>query len=845
MSSIIVINARHHNLKNISCELPKNSLIVFTGPSGSGKSTLAMDVLYAEGQRRYIDSLPSYARQFLGMPDKPDVESISGLCPAIAIDQKTASTSSRSTVGTVTEIYEYLRVIFATVGTPVCTRCKVPIKAASPEILANIVFENAQDQTIIIAVPLAVNQKGEIKNTLSECVSKGYKRFFVNGNLLVLRTEEDVQKLSMPKSQRHSVDLVLEEVEVVPSSRSVIVEAVVKALQSSLKLCKIYYKDKVETYSPEQVCVSCNTSFVAIDARLFSFNSPLGACTQCKGLGFVWNNYFENPEYLEGHSSYSCQKCHGSRLNEYALSVLIEEKNIYEIASMDINEIIAFMKKAEKNLSQHQKTITERLFKEFFSRLTFLNNVGLEYLTLSRPSATLSGGEAQRIRLATQIGSGLSGILYVLDEPSIGLHQRDNDKLIAMLHYLKKLENTIVVVEHDRDTMLSADYIFDIGPGSGKHGGTIVSHGTPEAIIKDPHSITGLYLSGKKSLKKMRPALKPKSFLMLRGAKKNNLQNITVEFPLGVLCGVAGVSGSGKSSLVMGELTEEMKKIVEFRGRQKSRVYTENTKLEGHETIRDIVLIDQKPIGRTPRSNPATYLGIFDYIRQLYASLPESKARGYNQGTFSFNVGIGRCKECAGRGIKIISMHLLPDVTITCDICKGSGYTKDVLDITYKGKHIADILAMTVEEALVFFENHKTIAKKIRMLADVGLTYITLGQSASTLSGGESQRIKLADELSKYGSETLYVLDEPTTGLHFQDIEKLLQVLDSLVQKGNSVIIIEHNIEVLSYMDYLIELGPHGGKHGGTVVDVGTPEHLAKNTKSPTGPYIKTFLSLP
>ncbi len=845
MSFIRIIKARQNNLKNITFSFPKNALVVITGPSGSGKSTIAMDVLYAEGQRRYIESLPSYARQFLGTPEKPDVESIEGLCPAIAIDQKTASSNIRSTVGTVTEIYEYLRVLYATIGTPLCTICAVPIMAVTPAYVAEMVLLNKKSSSFIVAAPLVNNQKGDYVQLLSSYVLRGYKRFFIDQEMTVLRTPQAVLDLALQRTKKHVIDVIIDEIEAIDSSRSELVEAITKAFSYSDGICKIYTDNEVAFYSAHLSCTTCRTSFPLIDARLFSFNSPLGACPTCKGLG---NSLLYETEALSGENIFIesgtdyvplCKECNGSRLNKYARSVNIEGKNIYECASLSIDEAFAFAKEIQKKLDTHFYAVTERLFAELCSRLQFLINVGLTYLTLARPSATLSGGESQRIRLATQIGSGLSGVLYVLDEPSIGLHQSDNDRLIETLKKLRDLNNTVVVVEHDRDTMLAADYLIDVGPGAGVHGGEIVAEGIPQEVIDNKKSLTGSYLAHRISLKRMTKFRIASQFLKLHNAHLHNLKDITVEFPLGVLCGVSGVSGSGKSSLILGELVHECKKA--FAQKRIAHIHNLKTKLTGNEKIKDLIVIDQKPIGRTPRSNPVTYLGIFDYIRQLYASLPESKVRGYTPGTFSFNVGEGRCSACAGKGTRTISMHLLPDVTVECHICKGTGYTRAVLEITYREKNISDVLRMTIEEACIFFQHHRSIARKLNMLAHVGLDYITLGQPATTFSGGEAQRIKLADELAKRGEGTLYILDEPTTGLHFHDISNLLKVLEKLVEKGNSIIIIEHNIEVLAYMDYLIDLGPEGGKYGGKIVATGTPFEVAESKGSKTGFYLKKY----
>jgi len=828
---ITIVGAREHNLKDITVAIPKESLTVITGPSGSGKSTLALDILYAEGQRRYIESLSSYARQFLGVPPKPHIDRIEGLCPAIAIDQKTVGTNPRSTVGTITEIYDYLRVLYARIGILHCPQCGEQVQAESPETIAHRLRATFAEKHIIIAAPIVIEKKGEFVADLERLFLKGFYRFLIDGQRHVFQSITDIQNVKLKKTYKHSIDVLIDALDVVQDEWARLHEGLESAFALTNGLCKIIVGKEQFTYSSHHMCIKCARSFSEIEPRLFSFNSPVGACKRCHGLGIVYvsvNRYSWREEEIEKE----CPECHGKRLSNLALAVTVGGKSIYDIGELSIKNACAFFASLKLNKTEH--SIVERLVAEIKARLTFLSDVGLSYLTLSRTARTLSGGESQRIRLATQIGSALSGVVYVLDEPSIGLHQRDNDRLIATLKKLRDQGNTVVVVEHDMDTMNSADYLIDMGPAAGVHGGKVVAHGTPRKVAKSKDSITGAYLAGKRMIVRHESVRKPKAWMTLNKATTHNLKNISVRFPLGVLCGISGVSGSGKSTLVMEELVPALKMALAHKKRDISF-----GKLEGHESIDSLVVIDQSPIGRTPRSNPATYLGVCDEIRKLFASLPESNARGYKPGRFSFNVHQGRCKKCNGEGSLTISMHFLPDVNITCDQCKGQRYNKQTLEIMYKGKNIAAILDMTAQEALAFFKAHTSIAKRLQLMCDVGLDYIKLGQPSTTLSGGEAQRIKLVDELAKRGHNTVYILDEPTTGLHTCDVEKLLAVLNRLVKKGNSVIVIEHNIDVLKTTDYLIDLGPEGGDEGGQVIATGTPNEVAANSKSITGAYLK------
>jgi len=919
MDKIVIHGARQHNLKNIDLELPKNKLIVITGPSGSGKSSLAFDTIYAEGQRRYVESLSAYARQFLGVMEKPDVDSIEGLSPAIAIDQKTTSKNPRSTVGTITEIYDYLRLLFARVGKPHCPECGVEISSQSAQEISESIMSLPEGTKIQIIAPIIRGQKGEHKDTLEKLKRLGYPRLRIDGEVYLT---EEVPKLD--KNKKHTIEVVIDRIVIKEGSRTRVNDSVEQALKLSdgLVVVNLVDEGKDIIYSEKFACPIHNFSIPELSPRLFSFNSPYGACPTCKGLGVIHkidenllideervateafriaenisfkyikamvsdyltfnriprlkkfkelpqhvkeeilygNGYFEgviphlerkfletdNEKYREEIGKYikeiQCPECKGARLRKEALTVLVNGKNIYDVVKMDIAKAFEFFQEYESvPKTEKEKLISEKIVKEIKERLKFLLDVGLDYLTLDRTATTLSGGESQRIRLATQIGSKLSGVLYVLDEPSIGLHPRDTEKLINTLKELRDLGNTVIVVEHDPETIEEADYIVDIGPGSGVYGGYITAVGTVEEIKNNPNSLTGKYLSGKLKIPlpaKRRPPNDNK-YLIIHGAKEHNLKNIDVKIPLGLFVAITGVSGSGKSTLIYDILWQAAKN--RFHG---SNEYVgKHEKIEGWEHIDKVINVDQSPIGRTPRSNPATYTKVFDLIRELYASTPEAKIRGYDPGRFSFNVKGGRCEACQGEGVVKIEMHFLPDIYVTCEVCGGKRYNKETLSVLYKGKSIADVLDMTVAEALEFFENIPSIRNKLKLLHDVGLDYIKLGQPATTLSGGEAQRIKLSRELSKRDTgKTLYLLDEPTTGLHSHDVAKLIQVLNKLVEKGNTVVVIEHNLDVIKCADWIIDLGPEGGDRGGYIVAEGTPDMVANNEKSYTGKFLKKYL---
>lgn len=845
---IKVINARDHNLKSVSVDIPKEKLVVITGPSGSGKSTLAMDTLYAEGQRRYVESLSSYARQFLGIAKRPDVEKIEGLCPAIAIEQKTVGYNPRSTVGTTTEIYDYLRVLFARVGIPYCPSCNKPIHAESPQKITNVILKKFAGKVVTIASPVAVQKKGEYTNDLVKYFNEGYYRFLVDGNTYRFENQTDIYKIKLTKSYKHDVSVLIDQITVKTDESARMQEAIEKAFALNGGICGVIDDaGKVHMYSSKRICLSCVRSFPEIEPRMFSFNSPIGACKNCHGLGFIYQTDYSTSSLSDdvlGPSSYftfeekekTCNYCQGRRLHDEALAVKIADKNIYEFCLLSISDLLEFIQKIE--LSDEQKEISAPLFREIINRLTFLNNVGLSYLNLGRSARTLSGGEGQRIRLATQLGSSLSGVLYILDEPSIGLHQRDNDRLISTLKTLRDQGNTVVVVEHDVDTIKQADYLIDMGPGAGILGGEVTACGTPKEVANNVKSLTGKYLSGSLYISVPQKRRHEAGFITLKGARANNLKNLDVKFPIGVFSAVSGVSGSGKSSLVMQTLAPALQ--LYFRsGYAIGRNFDE---IEGMDLLKNVVLVDQSPIGRTPRSNPATYLGIFDEIRNLYASLPESNARGYNAGRFSFNVPQGRCFECNGEGTIRVSMHFLEDVYVTCKTCKGARYDQKTLEIKFKDKNIANVLDMSVLEAVEFFDTFPRIKKRLDLLCEVGLDYVKLGQPSPTFSGGEAQRIKLVNELAKRDKSTMYILDEPTTGLHSSDVDKLLHVLQKLVDRGNSVLVIEHNLDVLKSVDYLIDIGPEGGTLGGFIVASGTPEDVADCNESITGRYLKSIL---
>lgn len=933
---IIVKGARQHNLKNITVEIPRDKLVVITGLSGSGKSSLAFDTIYAEGQRRYVESLSAYARQFLGQMDKPDVDYIEGLSPAISIDQKTTSRNPRSTVGTVTEIYDYLRLLFARIGEPHCPKCGKLIERQTVQQIVDHVLAMPQGTRFMVMAPLVRGRKGEHAKIMDQMRKAGYVRMFVDGEVRTLDEE-----IKLEKNKKHSLSVVIDRLAV----RGGITQRLTDSVETALKLAEGLVEINViggetQMYSENFACSDCGISLPEIEPRLFSFNNPMGACPACTGLGMnmeldksliipdgsktfaegviaalstnqeayhmkqlaavlthygysldtVWNDLPKDMQeilwYGSGEQKFSfmyenlqgevkkhttpfegiipllrrrhreafsermrldiesfmtstpCPVCHGARLKPEVLSILVGGKNICEVTALTVRDAINFFETLD--LTERQQFIARQILKEILARLRFLNDVGLDYLTLDRAAGTLSGGEAQRIRLATQIGSGLVGVLYILDEPSIGLHQRDNSKLLATLQHLRDLGNTLLVVEHDEETMYAADQIIDIGPGAGEHGGNVVAQGTAEEIKLVENSVTGQYLSGRKFIpvpKKRREC--DGRYIEIIGAKANNLKNIDVKIPLGVFTVVTGVSGSGKSTLINDILYNAL--AAKLHGARLRP--SEHKEIRGLENIDKIINIDQSPIGRTPRSNPATYTGVFDFIRELFSQTNEAKMRGYKPGRFSFNVKGGRCEACRGDGMNKIEMNFLPDVYVPCEVCHGARYNRDTLEVHYKGKSIAEVLDMTVTEACEFFKNLPRIARKLQVLEDVGLGYIHLGQAATTLSGGEAQRVKLATELSRRSTgKTLYILDEPTTGLHIADVHKLLDVLQRLVEAGDSVVVIEHNLDVIKTADYLIDLGPEGGDKGGTLVACGTPEELAKVKKSYTGQYVKQVL---
>ena len=935
MDKIVVKGARENNLKNVNIELPKNKLIVMTGLSGSGKSSLAFDTIYAEGQRRYVESLSAYARQFLGGSEKPDVDSIEGLSPAISIDQKTTNKNPRSTVGTVTEIYDYLRLLFARVGTPYCPTHNIPIKSQSVEEIANKILEYPVGTKIVLLAPAVYGEKGTHKELLADLMSEGYIRVRINGEMYDLS-----DKIELDKNKKDNIEVVVDRLVLKEDIRSRLSEGLENALKLGHgKVVVQFNLSKELVFSEDFACPYCDFSLPELEPRIFSFNAPYGACEECKGLGVKLQmdpdlvipnkdlsleegaivtlgddtdgiyykkleclckhykistkkafkkltdrekelilygsdepilfdyrsksgNHFHQVDYYEGIINnlerrymetsstwirewlekfmieHTCEACKGSRLKDNVLSVLIGGKNIYELTCMSIKDLIPFF--TELKLSEEQLKIADLLLKEILSRLTFLKNVGLEYLTLARSAATLSGGEAQRIRLATQIGSRLTGVLYVLDEPSIGLHQRDNDRLIKSLLDMRDLGNTLIVVEHDTDTMLAADYLVDVGPKAGDEGGRIVAAGTPQEVMQNDKSITGRYLSGKECIEIPKTRRKGTGkYITIKGARENNLKNITAKIPLGTFTCITGVSGSGKSTLINEILVKSAMNYV-YHSKNKPG---QHDKILGLENIDKIVDISQTPIGRTPRSNPATYTGVFDDIRDLFTTTKEAKMLGYEKNRFSFNVKGGRCEACRGDGVKKIEMHFLPDVYVPCEVCHGTRYNQETLKIKYKEKNIADVLDMRVHEALKFFENHSKIKNKLQVLEDVGLGYVKLGQSAPTLSGGEAERVKLAKELQKKATgKTLFVLDEPTTGLHTDDIKRLLAILQKIVDNNDTVIVIEHNLDVIKCADYIIDLGTEGGDLGGEIIATGTPEDISKEKNSYTGQFLKKIL---
>lgn len=936
---LIVKGARQHNLKDITVEIPRNKLVVITGLSGSGKSSLAFDTIYAEGQRRYVESLSAYARQFLGQMDKPDVDYIEGLSPAISIDQKTTSRNPRSTVGTVTEIYDYLRLLFARAGEPHCPECGKLIEQQNVQQIVDRVLELEPGTRFMVMAPLVRGRKGEHQRVLDDMRRAGYVRMYIDGEVRTLDEE-----ITLEKNKKHSLSVVIDRLAVRDNIHQRLTDSVETALKLAdgfAEVAVLGEQQEILLFSEHFACNDCGISLPAIEPRLFSFNNPYGACPACTGLGMnmefdkaliipnpsksfadrclaafsnnpnsyflrqlavvlaaygysldnswndlspeaqdiVWNGagerkfafWYENlqgetklydkeyegvlnvlkrryreafsdamrQEYEEFMTSTPCPVCHGSRLKPEVLSILIGGKNICEVTALTVRDCLHFF--ANLQLNHRQQIIAKQVLKEITARLQFLNDVGLDYLTLDRNAGTLSGGEAQRIRLATQIGSGLTGVLYILDEPSIGLHQRDNGKLLETLKHLRDLGNTLLVVEHDEETMYAADQIIDIGPGAGEHGGEVVAQGTVEEIKQVNDSVTGTYLSGRKFIPVPRHRRSCDGrFLTIRGARANNLKNIDVSIPLGVFTVVTGVSGSGKSTLINDILYNTLgAKLNGARLRP-----AEHDAIEGLEQVDKVINIDQSPIGRTPRSNPATYTGVFDFIRELFSQTNEAKMRGYKSGRFSFNVKGGRCEACKGDGMNKIEMNFLPDVYVPCEVCHGARYNRDTLEVHYKGKNIAEVLDMTVSEACDFFKNLPRIYRKLEVLEDVGLGYIHLGQAATTLSGGEAQRVKLATELSRRSTgRTVYILDEPTTGLHIADVHKLLEVLQRLVEGGDSVIVIEHNLDVIKVADYIIDLGPEGGDKGGTLVASGTPEEVARVKKSYTGQYIKQELA--
>ena len=828
---IIIKGARVHNLKNINLELPKNKLIVFTGLSGSGKSSLAFDTIFAEGQRRYIESLSPYARQFLGQMDKPDVDEIIGLSPAIAIDQKALSHNPRSTVGTLTEIYDYLRVLFARMGEVFCPLCGTKIKKLSLDEMVDIIKDKAKEfktDSVIIVSPVIRGRKGEYYQLLYDFLSLGYSEAYIDGKKHSLH-----ERIELSRYKTHTIEIIIDKVLIKDQTR--LYEAVENAIHYSKGLVKVLFKENSSEsllLSGLWTCPKDNFSFPEVEPRLFSFNSPYGACPKCHGLG-------KEDIFLEK----ICSECQGKRLRKEALAVKISGKNIYDLTSLSIDDLYSFFVKYEANLKERERIIAKDLIKTIKERLNFLKEVGLNYLNLNREAETLSGGEAQRIRLASQIGSQLSGTLYVLDEPTIGLHERDTEKLINILNTLKEKKNTIIVVEHDEKTIYSSDFMVDLGPGAGVKGGYVVANGETEKLIENDkkyHSLTLDYLRGVKtiSLNSSRRLMTTEK-LQIFGARANNLKNIDVEIPLRKLVVVTGVSGSGKSSLIYDVLYKNLIKVLYRIPEPLENV----SKILGGEYLDRVVMVDQSPIGRTPRSNPATYTGVFTPIREFFASLEESRIRGYSPSRFSFNVKGGRCESCEGAGYKLIEMHFLPPVLVECEVCHGKRFNRETLQVKYKDKNIADVLKLTIDEALEFFDGIYTITEKLKVLKEVGLGYIELGQSATTLSGGEAQRIKLARELTHpLGKRVLYLLDEPTVGLHYYDVEMLLEVLNKLIEKGNSVVLIEHNMHVIKNADYIIDLGPEGGEKGGKLVTAGPPEKIILEKDSYTGKYLKNYL---
>jgi excinuclease ABC subunit A len=829
-NSIIIKGAREHNLKNIDVTIPRDRLVVITGLSGSGKSSLAFDTIYAEGQRRYVESLSAYARQFLEQMGKPDVDSIEGLSPAISIEQKSTSHNPRSTVGTVTEIYDYLRLLFARVGRPSCFQCGEEITAQTVQQMVDAIGLLPEGSKFQLLAPIVRGRKGEYRKELLDMRRAGYVRARIDGQLVDLG--EDI---TLDKQKKHTIEIVVDRLVMKPGEA--MARRLADSVETSLKLAGglvgvLTDNGKVSLYSEKLACIRCGVSYPEITPRVFSFNSPHGACPACDGIGYAMTPGSQDDEdftLLE-----PCEVCKGARLRPESLSVKLAAQSIAEVTHLSVRAAADFF--SSLKFTERELVIAHRILKEIRERLGFLVNVGLDYLTLDRAAATLSGGEGQRIRLATQIGSGLVGVLYILDEPSIGLHQRDNRRLLQTLLRLRDLGNTVVVVEHDAETMMAADHLLDMGPGAGTHGGQVIAQGTPTDVMGNLDSLTGQYLRGTQMVSLPRRERKAKGLLSIVGAKKHNLKGMTAKIPLGLLTCVTGVSGSGKSTLVLEVLFHSLSQLLY----QKKPKIDGCKELLGADALDKVIDIDQSPIGRTPRSNPATYTGLFGFIRDLYSNLPESRVRGYKPGRYSFNVKGGRCEACQGDGLIKIEMHFLPDVYVTCEVCKGQRYNRETMEIHHKGKSIADVLNMTVDDAVEFFEHIPFIKRKLDTLHDVGLHYVKLGQSATTLSGGEAQRVKLSRELSKRPTgRTLYILDEPTTGLHFADVQRLLDVLDRLVEAGNTVVIIEHNLDVIKNADWVIDLGPEGGDRGGEIVAEGPPKELAKSKRSYTGQVLK------
>ena len=828
--SIIIKGAREHNLKNLNVDIPRDKFVVITGLSGSGKSSLAFDTIYAEGQRRYVESLSAYARQFLEQMSKPDVDSIEGLSPAISIEQKTTSGNPRSTVGTITEIYDYLRLVFARIGHPYCYQCGKEITAQTVGQMVDKVLSLPSGTRIQVLAPIVRGRKGEYRKEFADMRGKGFVRARVDGELLDLEAD-----ISLDKNKKHNIEIVIDRLIIKNDLDERIRKRLADSVEISLRLSdgivvinRLDGKDIL--FSEKLACIDCGISYPELTPRVFSFNSPHGACPECDGLG-IRIEFGEDAGII-------CPACNGNRLKKEALAIKIANMSIAELTRSSVRSAIRLFDSLK--LTKRETFIAQRILREIKERLYFLSNVGLDYLTLDREASTLSGGEGQRIRLATQIGSSLVGVLYVLDEPSIGLHQRDNVRLLSTLKRLRDLGNTVLVVEHDEETIRESDYVIDMGPGAGVHGGEIVSQGTPEDIMKDKNSLTGRYLKRELIISLPARHRKPVRYLTIKGARKNNLKDIEVSVPVGLFTAITGVSGSGKSTLLFEVLYRNLINSL-YRN---TKTYDGCNAIYGLEEFDKVINIDQAPIGRTPRSNPATYTGLFTYIRDLYAQLPESRVRGYRVGRYSFNVKGGRCEACQGDGLIKIEMHFLPDVYVVCEVCKGKRYNRETLDIRYKGKNIADVLDLTVAQAIEFFEPIPLIRHKLETLRDVGLDYIKLGQAATTLSGGEAQRVKLSKELSRYATgRTMYILDEPTTGLHFADIQRLLDVLNRLVNSGNTIVVIEHHPDVIKNADYIIDLGPEGGDDGGEIVAYGTPEEVAAVEQSYTGKLLRNILA--